>query len=181
MPPFNFFWMNTSIQLSFLSYLIDTNRSFAFVLNFKNLFGGGNKTFKHDFIQKNFNMPPDSECVVANVQSPYSFYNISKAYFYNYYTWWVLYHKNYYSQQWMISNGYYSPNLSSLNVYYYTIQFYSSVWQSTFRVFSSYCATSRLFISVWLCYQHYLAIFGGKGFLHLTSPYQVKTSSWGHF
>ncbi len=81
---------------------------------------------KYIFIQGNFNIPPDSEAKVANVQIPYSFYSITQAYHNNsfqfsfpsatntyststitipdgFYTTTSL---NYYLQQWMISNGF---------------------------------------------------------------------------
>ena len=119
--------------------------SFTLVINSKNTFGSGNNTFKYDFIQGNFNIPPDSEVMVANVQIPYSFYNITQAYNNNsfqfsfptstytfatstitipdgFYTTTSL---NYYLQQWMISNGYYLINGSGQNVYYFTIQYNS--------------------------------------------------------
>ena len=50
--------------------------SFTLVLNSKNSFGANNNTYKYDFIQGNFNIPPDSEVMIANVQIHYSFYNI---------------------------------------------------------------------------------------------------------
>ena len=110
--------------------------SFTLVMNSKNTYGSGNNTYKYDFIQGNFNIPPDSEVMVANVQIPYSFYNITLAYNNNsfqfsfptgsygfttstitipdgFYTTTSL---NYYLQQWMISNGYYLINGSSQNV-----------------------------------------------------------------
>ena len=54
--------------------------SFTLVMNSKNTYGSGNNTYKYDFIQGNFNIPPDSEVMVANVQIPYSFYNITQSY-----------------------------------------------------------------------------------------------------
>ena len=42
--------------------------SFTLVLNSKNSFGANNNTYKYDFIQGNFNIPPDSEVMIANVQ-----------------------------------------------------------------------------------------------------------------
>ena len=54
--------------------------SFTLVLNSANAYGSQNNTFKYDFIQGNFNIPPDSEVMVANAQIPYSFYNITSAY-----------------------------------------------------------------------------------------------------
>ena len=104
--------------------------SFTLVLNSQNTFGTGNNTYKYNFIQGNFVIPPDSEVMVANVQIPYSFYNITAAYNNNqfqfsfptgssgyitstitipdgFYTTTSL---NYYLQQWMISNGYYLIN-----------------------------------------------------------------------
>ena len=119
--------------------------SFTLVLNSKNSFGANNNTYKYDFIQGNFNIPPDSEVMIANVQIPYSFYNITVAYNNNsfqfsfptgsntyvtstitipdgFYTTTSL---NYYLQQYMISNGYYLVNSAGQNVYYYTIQYNS--------------------------------------------------------
>ena len=107
--------------------------SFTLVMNSKNSYGSGNNTYKYDFIQGNFNIPPDSEVMVANVQIPYSFYNITQSYNNNsfqfnfptgsygfatstitipdgFYTTTSL---NYYLQQWMISNGYYLVNGSA--------------------------------------------------------------------
>ena len=54
--------------------------SFTLVINSKNTFGSGNSTYKYDFIQGNFKIPPDSEVMLANVRIPYSFYNIAQAY-----------------------------------------------------------------------------------------------------
>ena len=54
--------------------------SFTLVLNSQNGDGSGNNTYKYNFIQGNFNIPPDSEVMVANFQIPYSFYNITAAY-----------------------------------------------------------------------------------------------------
>ena len=54
--------------------------SFTLVLNSQNVFGTGNNTYKYNFIQGMFNIPPHSEVMVANVQIPYSFYNITAAY-----------------------------------------------------------------------------------------------------
>ena len=119
--------------------------SFTLVMNSKNSYGSGNNTYKYDFIQGNFNIPPDSEVMVANVQIPYSFYNITQSYNNNsfefsfptgsygfatstitipdgFYTTTSL---NYYLQQWMISNGYYLINGSGQNVYYFTMQYNS--------------------------------------------------------
>ena len=119
--------------------------SFTLVLNSQNVFGTGNNSYKYNFIQGMFNIPPDSEVMIANVQIPYSFYNITAAYNNNkfqfsfptgsstyatstitipdgFYTTTSL---NYYIQQFMISNGYYLVNGSGQNVYYYTIQYNS--------------------------------------------------------
>ena len=54
--------------------------SFTLVLNSQNVIGTGNNTYKYDFIKGNFTIPEDSEVMVANVQLPYSFYNITQAY-----------------------------------------------------------------------------------------------------
>ena len=119
--------------------------SFTLVLNSQNVYEGGNNTYKYNFIQGNFNIPPDSEVMVANVQIPFSFYNITAAYNNNqfqfswptgssgyttititipdgFYTTTSL---NYYLQQIMISNGYYLIDGSGQNVYYYSIQYNS--------------------------------------------------------
>ena len=47
--------------------------SFTLVLNSQNVFGTGNNTYKYNFIQGMFNIPPDSEVMVANVQIPIHF------------------------------------------------------------------------------------------------------------
>ena len=117
--------------------------SFTLVLNSGNNFGSGNNTYKYDFLQGNFTIPEGAEAMVANVQLPYSFYNITSSYNNNkfnfhfpvlsssyavftitipdgFYTTTSL---NYYLQQWMISNGFYLVNNSGQNVYYYTIQY----------------------------------------------------------
>ncbi len=54
-------------------------------MNSKNTYGTGNNTLKYDFIQGNYNIPPDSEVMVSNVQIPCSFYNITLAYNNNYF------------------------------------------------------------------------------------------------
>jgi hypothetical protein len=110
--------------------------SFTLVINSKNTFGSGNNTHKYVLIQGNFSIPPDSEIMVANVQIPYSFYNITQAYNNNSYQFsfptsaytyatstitildgfYTTTSLNYYLQQWMISNGYYLVNGSGQNV-----------------------------------------------------------------
>ena len=117
--------------------------SFTLVFNSQNVVGNGNNTYKYNFIQGNFNIPPDSEIMVANVQIPYSFYNITAAYNNNsfqlnfptssstyaaytitvpdgFYTTTSL---NFYFQQWVISNGFYLINSSLQNVYHYSFQY----------------------------------------------------------
>ena len=54
--------------------------SFTIVLNSQNVIGTGNNTYKYDFIKGNFTISEDAEAMVANVQIPYSFYNITSAY-----------------------------------------------------------------------------------------------------
>ena len=54
--------------------------SFTLVLNSQSVFGTGNNTHKYNFIQGMFNIPPDIKVMVANIQIPYSFYNITAAY-----------------------------------------------------------------------------------------------------
>ena len=170
--------------------------SFTLVLNSKNSFGQGNNTYKYDFIQGNFNIPPDSEVMVANVQIPYSFYNISRAYNNNsfqfsfptgsntydtatitipdgFYTTTSL---NYYLQQWMISNGYYLVNGAGQNVYYYTIQYNSYQYGNQLLGYtvptslpSGYAYPSGYTIST---------IFGGKGFPTVSrTPYITITGN----
>ena len=110
--------------------------SFTLVLNSQNVYGSGNNTYKYNFIHGNFNIPPDSEVMVANVQIPYSFYNMTAAYNNNSfqfswpigssgYTTITITIPDYYLQQIMISNGYYLINGSGQNVYYYSIQYNS--------------------------------------------------------
>jgi len=119
--------------------------SFTLVLNSANVYGTGNNTYKYDFLKGNFNIPEDSEVMVANVQIPYSFYNITSAYnnnqfkFYfptgastyttytitipdGFYTTTSL---NYYLQQYCITNALYLVNATGQNVYYLSIQYNS--------------------------------------------------------
>ena len=119
--------------------------SFTLVLNSANAYGSQNNTFKYDFIQGNFNIPPDSEVMVANAQIPYSFYNITSAYNNNAFTlsfptasatyttfnitipdgFYTTTSLNYYIQQFCISNGLYLINSTGQNVYYISIQYNS--------------------------------------------------------
>jgi len=119
--------------------------SFTLVLNSQNVIGTGNNTYKYDFIKGNFTIPEDSEVMVANVQLPYSFYNITSAYNNNqfklywptdsstnttftitipdgFYTTTSL---NYFLQQYCITNGLYLVNGSGQNVYFFSIQYNS--------------------------------------------------------
>ena len=119
--------------------------SFTLVLNSQNVIGTGNNTYKYDFIKGNFTIPEDSEVMVANVQLPYSFYNITSAYNNNqfklyfptasstytiftitipdgFYTTTSL---NFFLQQYCITNGLYLVNGSGQNVYYFSIQYNS--------------------------------------------------------
>jgi len=119
--------------------------SFTLVLNSQNVIGTGNNTYKYDFIKGNFTIPENSEVMVANVQLPYSFYNITSAYNNNqfklyfptgsstnntytitipdgFYTTTSL---NFYLQQFCITNGLYLVNGSGQNVYYFSIQYNS--------------------------------------------------------
>ena len=50
------------------------------VVNNKNLVGSGNNTYQYNFLQGNFNIPDRTKMMIANVQIPYSFYNITSAY-----------------------------------------------------------------------------------------------------
>ena len=119
--------------------------SFTLVLNSQNVIGTGNNSYKYDFIKGNFTIPENSEVMVANVQLPYSFYNITSAYNNNqfklyfptgsstnntytitipdgFYTTTSL---NFYLQQFCITNGLYLVNGSGQNVYYFSIQYNS--------------------------------------------------------
>jgi len=117
--------------------------SFTLVLNSGNTYGSGNNTYKYDFMKGNFTIPEGAEAMVANVQLPYSFYNITSAYNNNQFKFYFpsgsstyigstitipdgFYSTtslNYYLQQWMITNGYYLVNSTGQNVYYYTLQY----------------------------------------------------------
>ena len=117
--------------------------SFTLVLNSQNVFGTGNNTYKYNFIKGNFTIPEDAECMVANVQLPYSFYNITSAYGnnsfrlyfpvgsgnYSLYTitlpdgFYTTTSLNYYLQQWFISNGFYLRTSAGQNVFYMTVQY----------------------------------------------------------
>ena len=175
--------------------------SFTLVLNSANAYGSQNNTFKYDFIQGNFNIPPDSEVMVANVQIPYSFYNITQAYNNNsfqfsfptssttyttstitipdgFYTTTSL---NYYFQQWMISNGYYLVNGAGQNVYYFTIQYNSYQYGNQILAYkvptslpSGYSYPTGYTIST---------IFGGSGFPTVSrTPYiTILSNNFGTF
>ena len=54
--------------------------SYTLVVDNKNLVGSGNNTYQYNFLQGNFNIPDGTEMMIANVQIPYSFYNITSAY-----------------------------------------------------------------------------------------------------
>ena len=119
--------------------------SFTLVLNSQNSIGTGNNTYKYDFIKGNFTIPEDSEVMVANVQLPYSFYNITSAYnnnqfklyfptassTYTTYTitipdgFYTTTSLNFFLQQFCITNGLYLVNGSGQNVYYFSIQYNS--------------------------------------------------------
>lgn len=119
--------------------------SFTLVLNSQNVYGTNNNTYRYEFLKGNFTIPEEAEVMVANVQLPYSFYNITSAYNNNqfkiyfptgasayttftitipdgFYTTTSL---NYYLQQVCITNGLYLINGSSQNVYYLSIQYNS--------------------------------------------------------
>jgi hypothetical protein len=113
--------------------------SFTLVLNSANAYGSQNNTFKYDFIQGNFNIPPDSEVMVANAQIPYSFYNITSAYNNNAFTlsfptasatyttfnitipdgFYTTTSLNAFIQQFFVSNGFYLIENSTQNYVYY--------------------------------------------------------------
>ena len=118
--------------------------SFTLVLNSQNVIGSGNNTYKYDFIKGNFTIPEDSEVMVANVQLPYSFYNITSAYnnnqfklyfphqsINNIYTitipdgFYTTTSLNFFLQQFCITNGLYLINGSGQNVYFFSIQYNS--------------------------------------------------------
>jgi len=177
--------------------------SFTLVLNSKNTYGStGNNTYKYDFIQGNFNIPPESEVMVANVQIPYSFYNITINYNNNqfnfsfptgsstyatstitipdgFYTTTSL---NYYLQQWMISNGYYLVNGSGQNVYYYSIQYNSYQYGNQIL---AYAVPTSLPAGYSLPSGYTsLTIFGGNGFPSVSrTPYIqiLSTNTFGTF
>ena len=175
--------------------------SFTLVINSKNTFGSGNNCYKYDFIQGNFNIPPDSEVMVANVQIPYSFYNITQAYNNNsfqfsfpkssntyttttitipdgFYTTTSL---NYYLQQWMISNGYYLVNGSGQNVYYYTIQYNS--YQYGNQILAYLVPTSLPAGFSYPSGYNASTIFGGNGFPTISrTPYMtILNNDFGTF
>ena len=175
--------------------------SFTLVINSKNSFGANNNTYKYDFIQGNFNIPPDSEVMIANVQIPYSFYNISQAYNNNsfqfsfptgsatfetstitipdgFYTTTSL---NYYLQQYMISNGYYLVNSAGQNVYYYTIQYNS--YQYGNQLLGYLVPTSLPAGHSYPAGRTISTIFGGNGFPTVSrTPYiTILSNNFGTF
>lgn len=175
--------------------------SFTLVLNSKNSFGANNNTYKYDFIQGNFNIPPDSEVMIANVQIPYSFYNITVAYNNNsfqfsfptgsttfatstitipdgFYTTTSL---NYYLQQYMIANGYYLVNSAGQNVYYYTIQYNS--YQYGNQLLGYLVPTSLPAGHSYPAGRTISTIFGGNGFPTVSrTPYiTILSNNFGTF
>lgn len=175
--------------------------SFTLVINSKNSVGSGNNCYKYDFIQGNFNIPPDSEVMVANVQIPYSFYNITQAYNNNsfqfsfptgsttyatstitipdgFYTTTSL---NYYLQQWMISNGYYLINAAGQNVYYFTIQYNTYQYGNQILAYTVPTALPAGY-SLPSGYTS-LTIFGGNGFPTVSrTPYiTILANNFGTF
>jgi hypothetical protein len=175
--------------------------SFTLVLNSKNVYGSGNNTYKYDFIKGNFSIPEDAEAMVANVQIPYSFYNITSAYnnnsfkFYfptgsntysnttitipdGFYTTTSL---NYYLQQWMISNGYYLINSTSQNVYYFTLQYNTYQYGNQLLAFNVPTSLPAGY-SLPSGYTT-LTIFGGNGFPTVSrTPYlEVLANNFGTF
>jgi hypothetical protein len=175
--------------------------SFTLVINSKNSFGANNNTYKYDFIQGNFNIPPDSEVMIANVQIPYSFYNISQAYNNNsfqfsfptgsatfetstitipdgFYTTTSL---NYYLQQYMIANGYYLVNSAGQNVYYYTIQYNS--YQYGNQLLGYLVPTSLPAGYSYPAGYTISTIFGGNGFPTISrTPYiTILNNNFGTF
>ena len=119
--------------------------SYTLVNNNKNVVGTENNTYQYNFIQGNFSVPEDTEMMVANIQFPYSFYNITAAYgnnllYFNFPTGTSTYSGdtiiipdgfytttslNYFLQQFCITNGLYLVNGSGQNVYYISIQYNS--------------------------------------------------------
>jgi hypothetical protein len=175
--------------------------SFTLVLNSKNSFGANNNTYKYDFIQGNFIIPPDSEVMIANVQIPYSFYNITQSYNNNsfqfsfptgsetfvtstitipdgFYTTTSL---NYYLQQYMIANGYYLVNNAGQNVYYYTIQYNS--YQYGNQLLGYLVPTSLPSGYSYPAGYTSSTIFGGNGFPTISrTPYlTILDNSFGTF
>jgi len=116
--------------------------SYTLVINNKNVVGSGNNTYQYNFIQGNFTVPEGTEMMIANIQIPYSFYNITSAYGNNtlIFNWptsstsYISYNitipdgfytttsLSNYLQQWMISNGFYLYNSTTAqNVYYLSL------------------------------------------------------------
>jgi len=116
--------------------------SYTLVVNNKNLVGSGNNTYQYNFLQGNFNIPDGTEMMIANVQIPYSFYNITSAYGNNtlifnwptgsstYASYTITIPNGFYTTtslsnfltQWMISKGFYLYNSTTAqNVYYLSL------------------------------------------------------------
>ena len=53
--------------------------SYTLVINNQNLVGTGNNTYQYNFLQGNFTIPEGTQMMVANVQIPYSFYNMKRS------------------------------------------------------------------------------------------------------
>ena len=120
--------------------------SYTLVINNQNLVGTGNNTYQYNFLQGNFAIPEGTQMMVANVQIPYSFYNITAAYgnntlifnfptgtsSYSSYTitipdgFYTTTSLSNYLQQFFISNGFYLYNSTTAqNVYYLSLVYNS--------------------------------------------------------
>lgn len=179
--------------------------SYTLVLNNKNLVGTGNNIYQYNFLQGNFNIPDDTEIMVANCQIPYSFYNITTAYNNNkfvfnfpsgsstyttiiitipdgFYTTTSL---NNYLQNWMISNGYYLINSSTGQNVYYIQMVYNTYQYGNQLLFSPVPTSLPAGYSLPSGYTTG-TIFGGNGFPTVSRTpyitiYNLTNNSFGNF
>ena len=129
--------------------------SFTLILNSTNAVGTGNNTFQYQFNKGAFTIPEGSEMMITNIQIPYAFFNITKAYnnntfsfsfptgssTYNTYTitipdgFYTTTTLNTFLQQFMISKGLYLVDANGNNVYYAQILYNTTYYANTIYTF----------------------------------------------
>ena len=180
--------------------------SYTLVINNQNLVGAGNNTYQYNFLQGNFTIPEGTQMMVANVQIPYSFYNITAAYGNNtltfnfptrtstYQSYNITIPDGFYTttslsnylQQFFISNGFYLYNSSTAQNVYYLSLVYNS-YQYGNQILASPIPTSLPAGYSYPSGYNATTIFGGLGFPstsrtpYITIPALASTPTIGQF